>query len=85
MKINELNKEELREVTDLYVKNRDSFVELYSLENFCENYVRKCECCGKFVVLDEFEEDLHLYKNFKGKEYKVCNHCLEEIKEMEMI
>lgn len=36
MNINELNKEELQEVTELYIKERDTMTWLCSLEEFCE-------------------------------------------------
>ena len=81
MDIKKLNKKDLQEIMNLYIKERPNFYWSCSFEEFCRDWVRKCECCGEFVVLDGDEDDLHSYKNFKGEEYKICKECLEDVKD----
>lgn len=81
MKINDLNKEELQEIISLYIDTKDDFTWMCSLEEFCEDFVRKCECCGKFVVVENGGDELPTLVNWKGDKYKACSNCIEESQE----
>ena len=83
MNINELNKEELQKVTELYIKERDTMTWLCSLEEFVENFIRKCESCGKLVSVSDSDEDLKIGTNFKGESYHCCDNCYEDSIEYE--
>lgn len=83
MKIKDLNKEELQEVTDMYIKERDMMGWLCSLEEYCESYVRKCESCGELVYLWDGNEDLPVGTNYRGEKYRSCPECYKESKEYE--
>ena len=61
MTIKTLSKRDLETVIKLYIEERDSFCELVSLEEFVEEYVKKCEHCGEFFVTD--------------MNYTVCEDC----------
>lgn len=78
MKIKDLNKEELQEVTKIYIKERHTAPWLCSLEEFCESFVRKCECCGELVVVDDGDKELPVYTNFKGEKCHMCENCIPE-------
>lgn len=80
MKIDELNKEELRKVTQMYIEERESQPWLCSLEEFCESFVKRCECCGELVVSDC---ELKTTKNWKGETLHLCDECYEESKLVE--
>lgn len=76
MKLNELNKSELQEVTKIYIEERDICPWLCTLEEFAERFVRKCECCEEFVLVEDY--DLPIVTNFRGEKYHVCDECLKE-------
>lgn len=80
MNINELNKEELQEVTELYIKERDTMTWLCSLEEFCESFIRKCESCRELVLVDDCDCELPIAKNYRGNEYHCCEICYEEMR-----
>lgn len=61
MTIKTLSKNDLQTVIELYIKERDSFCELISLEELVEYNVKKCEHCGEFFVTD--------------MDYTVCEDC----------
>ena len=77
IKMNELNKKELQEVTDLYIKERDNYCDLITIEEFVEHYVGRCDNCGKFVVRD-CSEDLLEDVTWRGEHINVCRECYEE-------
>ena len=83
MNIEKLSKNELQEVINLYIEERPNFLWFCSFEEFCRDWVRKCENCGEYVVLDDTKKDLQKFKNFKGQEYSVCDKCFEESQEQE--
>ena len=64
MTIKGLNKNELEELVELYAKERKNFYWLISFEEFVNDYVVKCEVCGKFFVTDSNET--------------ICEKCNEE-------
>lgn len=83
MTIKELNKEELFEVVKIYEKERNTCPWLCSLEEFVENFIRKCESCGKLVSVYDSDEDLKIGTNFKGESYHCCDNCYEDSIEYE--
>lgn len=80
MNINELNKEELQKVTELYIKERDTMAWLCSLEEFCESFIRKCESCGELILVDDYYCELPIAKNYRGNEYHCCETCYDEMR-----
>lgn len=78
IKMNELNKKELQEVTNLYVKERDNFCWLISIEEFVKDYVRKCDACGKFVVVEDADDQLLEDTTWRCEHIHVCRECYEE-------
>lgn len=77
VKMNELNEKELQEVINLWIEYRDSFVWLITLEEFAEDYVRQCEDCYGFVVLEEPDEELIEDITWKGEHIHVCQDCYD--------
>lgn len=78
MKINELNERELQEVVKLWIETRDSFCWLITLEEFVTDYIRRCENCGEFVVLDDIDEELIKDTTWRGNIISVCQNCYNE-------
>lgn len=70
MKINELSKEDL----ELLEKGYNKFKKFSTFEDFVENMVRRCECCGNLVIVD-YADDLPLVRNWDGKYYRCCDNC----------
>lgn len=70
MKLNELSKEDLELLEIGYSK----FKKFSTFEDFVENMVRRCECCGNLVIVD-YEDDLPLVQNWDGEYYKCCSNC----------
>ena len=77
MKIRELNKKELQEVVELYEETRNSFSWLITLEEFVRDYVRRCENCGQFIVLDDDNDELVEDVTWKGEHIRVCQDCYD--------
>lgn len=63
MDIKTLSKKDLEKVVNLYVKERNNFYWLISLEDFVKDYVVKCECCNELFVTDIDE--------------KICEECVD--------
>lgn len=78
IKMNELNKKELQEVVELYEETRNSFSWLITLEEFVRDYVRRCENCGQFIVLDDDNDELIEDVTWKGKHIRVCQECYDD-------
>lgn len=70
MKMSELKKDELADVTSWYYE----FDVPYTLETFVENMIRRCECCGNIELVD-YADDLPSVLNWDGKYYKCCSDC----------
>lgn len=81
VKFSELTKEEIQEVTNMYIEERENLYDITSLEEFVEGLVRRCECCKELVMVDEFYSELPVMKNWKGEECHCCESCLEEMEE----
>ena len=75
--MNELNKKELQEVVELYEETRNSFTWLITLEEFVKDYVRRCENCGQFIVLDDDNDELVEDVTWKGEHIRVCQDCYD--------
>lgn len=75
IKMNELNEKELQEVVELWIETRDSFCWLITLEEFVNDYVRRCENCGQFIVLADPDDELIEDTTWKGEHIRVCQDC----------
>lgn len=75
IKMNELNEKELQEVVELWIETRDSFCWLITLEEFANDYVRRCENCGEFIVLGDADDELIEDTIWKGEHIHVCQDC----------
>lgn len=84
VEMNELNKKELHEIVDLWIATRDSFSWLITLEEFMKDYVRRCENCGHFIVLDDADDELIEDTTWKGEHIRVCQDCYDDEHCMEM-
>lgn len=78
VEMNELNKKELHEIVDLWIATRDSFSWLITLEEFMKDYVRRCENCGQFIVLDDADDELIEDTTWKGETIHVCQDCYDD-------
>lgn len=78
IKMNELNEKELQEVVELWIETRDSFSWLITLEEFMKYYVRRCENCGQFIVLDDADDELIEDTTWKGETIHVCQDCYDD-------
>lgn len=78
VKMNELNEKELQEVVKLWIETRDSFSWLITLEEFVKDYVRRCENCGQFIVLDDANDELVEDTTWKGETIYVCQDCYDD-------
>ena len=78
IKMNELNKKELQEVVELYEETRNSFSWLITLEEFVRDYVRRCDNCGQFIVLDDTDDELIEDTTWKGEHICVCRDCYDD-------
>lgn len=79
IELNELTKDELYEMINLYIGEREWMPWLCSIEEFCKYHVRKCEGCGEYIVIDGSDELLPIATNWRGNKYHVCEKCLEEM------
>lgn len=68
MTIKTLSKKDLEKVIELYIKERDSLYSLVSLEEFVEEYVKKCSFCGEFFVTDMNDTMCEECEDFLQKE-----------------
>jgi Ca2+-binding EF-hand superfamily protein len=75
IKFNELTKEEIQEVTDMYIEIRDNLYGMISLEEFVEQLVRRCECCKELVLVDDYFSELEKRTMWNGKELYCCEKC----------
>lgn len=75
IKMNELNEKELQKVVELWIETRDGFCWLITLEEFIRDYVRRCENCGQFIVLDDADDELIEDTTWKGEHIRVCQDC----------
>lgn len=77
MKKNELSKQELEELLEMqkeevkinpWTKDFDEFLAL----------VRKCEGCGKFVIVDDEFDELPIIEIWNGEKIHCCEDCVRE-------
>lgn len=80
MKIKDLNKKELQKVTSMYVEERDMLYGKWSLEEFCECFIRRCDNCGELVKIED-EEELKSFISWRGEHLHVCHECECEFEE----
>lgn len=75
MTIDDLTKEEFRNMMNEYIKIRSSLFGLVSFEEFLNGIVRRCENCGELCIMDDFDEELPYVD---GKH--ICENCEKEPK-----
>ena len=57
MQIKDLSGSEVRRLIELYFKHNKEFLDLLTIEDFTEQFCRKCDNCGRVIcVLDDCEE-----------------------------
>ena len=78
MRYGKLSSDELQQVIDLYIKERNSIVDLISLEEYCEKYLRQCGDCHKILSVNEPEDDLRMVRDAKGVLFRCCDECYKE-------
>lgn len=74
MAMGELKKGELVKVIELYYENRKCLPKFYTLEDFLECNIRRCECCEKLTMI--YDEELPIGR-INGESYKCCEDCLQ--------
>lgn len=84
MKFEDFTKEELIDVINLYIENKEKWIP--TLEDFYTHYLRRCECCGEIICVDGDSElkEIEFMKN--GHELttmKCCDKCIKEIEDSE--
>lgn len=82
MKYETLTEEEKQFVKENYNKEYSSFDYNICIEEYCEKYVIRCECCDKLIITENEYDDseLHVCHGYLG-EYKCCDECYEETDE----
>lgn len=57
MQIKDLSGSEVRILIELYFKHNKEFLDLLTIEDFTEQFCRKCDNCGRIIcILDDCEE-----------------------------
>lgn len=57
MQIKDLSGSEVRRLIELYFKHNKEFLDLLTIEDFTEQFCRKCDNCGRVIcILDDCEE-----------------------------
>lgn len=79
IKMKELRGKDLEKVVELYIQERDNFCWAITLEEFVKHYLRQCDCCGEYVVLEERDVELEERKNWNGEILSCCEQCCQEI------
>lgn len=75
MKMSDIQADEVEKVLEMYHDTRKVYEKLYSVEEFCEQFLDRCECCGELHYWD----DLDLNENWDGKVLNVCKDCRKEM------
>lgn len=66
-----INKSNINEIVNLYIRERDTFSWLISIEEFAKDYVEKCKECGELFLNDA--------------DNKICEDCIEHNLEEERL
>lgn len=74
MKINEIEKNEWKEVFDLYFEEKKRFGDHVTIEDVLES-MRRCESCGKLELTDD---ELPTITTWKGDILHCCIECYED-------
>lgn len=77
MKINEIEKNEWKEVLDLYFEEKGKYGDSVTIEDVVES-MRRCESCGNLVMTDGVNDELPVCKTWKGEEVHCCDECFED-------
>lgn len=57
MQIKDLDNKEVRRLIDLYFEHKNEFLGLLTIEDFTEQFCRKCDNCGRVIcILDDCKE-----------------------------
>ena len=78
MKIKEIEKNEWKEVLDLYFEEKKRCGDSVTIEDVLES-MRRCESCGNLVMTDGVNDELPVCKTWKGEEVHCCDECFEDI------
>lgn len=74
MKINEIEKNEWKEVFDLYFEEKKRCGDSVTIEDVLES-MRRCESCGKLELTDD---ELPTITTWKGETLHCCTECYED-------
>ena len=74
MKINEIEKNEWKEVLDLYFEEKGRYGDSVTIEDVLES-IRRCESCGKLELTDY---ELPTITTWKGETLHCCTECYED-------
>lgn len=74
MKINEIEKNEWKEVLDLYFEEKRRCGDSVTIEDVLES-MRRCESCGKLELTDD---ELPTITTWKGETLHCCTECYED-------
>ena len=74
MKINEIKKNEWKEVLDLYFEEKERFGDSVTIEDVLES-MRRCESCGKLELTDD---ELPTITTWRGETLHCCAECYED-------
>ena len=74
MKINEIEKNEWKEVLDLYFEEKKRCGDSVTIEDILES-IRRCESCGKLELTDD---GLPTITTWKGETLHCCTECYED-------
>lgn len=74
MKINEIEKNEWKEVLDLYFEEKKRCGDSVTIEDILES-IRRCESCGKLELTDD---ELPTITTWRGETLHCCTECYED-------
>ena len=77
MKINEIEKNEWKEVFDLYFEEKERFGDSVTIEDILA-YTRRCENCDKLVLVDDMTDELPTIEAWNHETLHCCNECYED-------
>lgn len=75
MRFEDLQKNEIEKVVNIYLCERNTIVGIISIEDFVKKYLRRCENCNDLVCVYEVDDDLNSVVNYRGEFYKICEKC----------
>ena len=62
MKFNDLNKAEINYIIDSYFEHKCEFIDLLTIEDFLQQFCRRCDTCNKVICIFDMCEECDVEK-----------------------